>query len=291
MFNKVHARIENLKDNLLSEKGLNLDVLRLDEIDPVISGNKLFKLWYYLEEAETTNKKIITFGGAYSNHLAATAIACSERGIPATGIVRGERPPDLSHTLKFCMSKGMELIFISREEYDKKKVIEEKNDSSILIPEGGYGLQGTAGASLINSFYDATSYTHICTSVGTGTTLAGIIRKNETCYLGFSALKNLTDFKERIDRLRPEETFNNYKIINDYSFGGYAKKDKALLSFMNDFYTKFNIPTDFVYTGKMFFGVWDMISNNYFSKGSKLLCLHTGGLQGNLSLAYGSLEF
>lgn len=290
MFNKAYARIQNLSDELLEEKAVQVDVLRLDETDPVVSGNKLFKLWYYLEEAERTGKNILTFGGPYSNHLAATAKACSERGIPVTGIVRGEKPSNLSHTLRFCISLQMELEFVSREAYDERKE-DIENDNSITIPEGGYGIQGAAGASLITSYYDTASYTHVCTSVGTGTTLAGIISNNNTCYLGFSALKNLTDFKERIRKLRPGEIFNNYEIINDYSFGGYAKKDNTLLGFMNEFYTKFNIPTDFVYTGKMFFGIWDMISKDFFSRDSRLLCIHTGGLQGNLSLASGSLVF
>jgi len=293
--------IEALKDELLDSMEVSVDVLRLDKIHLVVSGNKLYKLYYYLEDAIAQNKMTITFGGAYSNHLAATAKACNELNIPCIGMVRGEEPPNLSHTLQFCKENNMQLVFLSRDEFTKLKneeVIqrfEVQYGPHILIPEGGYGKKGVEGASFISSYYDLHAYTHICCAVGTGTTIAGLIETSNfklqtSNFLGFSALKGLNDFPDRIKYLLGEEQ-GKCQFISDYHFGGYAKKTNDLIDFMNAFYSKHHIPTDFVYTGKMFYGVMNLINKGYFLQGSKILCIHTGGLQGNLSLENGTLIF
>jgi 1-aminocyclopropane-1-carboxylate deaminase len=293
--------IQALTDELLERKNLSVDVLRLDKVHPVVSGNKLYKLYYYLEEAVAGNKRIITFGGAYSNHLAATAKACNELKIASVGMVRGEEPPTLSHTLQFCKDNNMDLVWLGRTKYTELKneevipEFEKQYGPHLLIPEGGYAKKGREGASFISSYYNRDDYTHICCAVGTATTMAGLLKtannkQQTTNFLGFSALKGLNDLPQRMQYLLGKEAIE-CKLINDYHFGGYAKKTAELISFMNIFYLKHHIPTDFVYTGKMFFGVWDMISKEYFSPGSKLLCIHTGGLQGNLSLPQGSLIF
>ena len=296
---KINCEIDKLQNDLTKEKKVSVSMLRLDKIDREISGNKLFKLYYFLQEAITSNKKIITFGGAYSNHLAATAGACKAYGINCIGIVRGEEPKVFSHTLIFCKQKGMHLEFISRKNYKRKdeegfkKDLTKKYGEHILVPEGGFSKEGADGASLISKLYTKKNYTHVCCSVGTATTIAGLIISSDKVQqiIGFSALKNITDFEKRIKYLLKDYTCKNYCLINGYDFGGYAKKNDKLISFINKFYEEFATPIDFVYTAKMMFGVFDMIQKNYFKKQSKILCIHSGGLQGNLSLPTGTLNF
>jgi 1-aminocyclopropane-1-carboxylate deaminase/D-cysteine desulfhydrase-like pyridoxal-dependent ACC family enzyme len=281
-----------LKDWLFEVKGIEVSMLRLDKINPIISGNKIFKLFYFIIDAQNSrHKTILTFGGAYSNHLAATAFTCKEMGLKSFGIVRGERPAVLSHTLLFCIEQGMELQFLNRETYrtgiDKEFLLtlQEKYGEHILIPEGGFSEKGAKGASLISNYFEKSSFTHISTPVGTATTLAGLIigSDNQQEIIGFSVLKNMNDIEMRLQKMATNSS-KNYSIIHDYHFGGYAKKNPELLSFMNQFYERNHIPLDFVYTGKMMFGIYDLIRKDYFHPGSKILCIHTGGLQGNLSL-------
>ena len=287
-----------LHDSFLSKKNIELSLLRLEEVHPVISGNKFYKLIYFLEEVNrSSHKTIITFGGAYSNHLAATAFACKEAGIKCIGIVRGEEPASLSPTLSFCINQGMHLQFISRTEFKSISEqpflteLEKEYGSHILIPEGGFSEKGAKGASLITKYFQET-YSHVCLAVGTATTFAGIIKgtSNHSKVLGFDILKNRNDIEDRLQFLKAGAGIN-YELITDYHFGGYAKKTNELLQFMNDFYRKHAVPLDFVYTGKMMSGVYDLISKNYFPTASKILCLHTGGLQGNQSLPIGTLIY
>jgi 1-aminocyclopropane-1-carboxylate deaminase/D-cysteine desulfhydrase-like pyridoxal-dependent ACC family enzyme len=285
-----------LNNNFFRKNNLEVFMLRLDEIHPVISGNKLFKLIYFLEEAKkSTHKTIITFGGTYSNHLAATAFACKELKIKSIGIVRGEKPKVFSPTLLFCLENEMQLEFIGRSSYRKinekgflnsgNYLEETKYGKHILIPEGGFSLKGKEGAGLINEYFTDKNFTHVCLPVGTATTFAGLVdtNKNETEITGFGVLKNFHDIQKRFAELKvnPEK---KYSFIGDYHFGGYAKKTEELISFMNDFYEQNKIALDFVYTAKMMFGVNDLIQKKYFPKGSRILCVHTGGLQGNSSL-------
>ncbi len=296
---KIKVEINQIKNELLKKRNISLSVLRLDKIDPHISGNKFFKLYFFLKQAVLQDKKIITFGGTYSNHLTATANACKFFGIHCIGIVRGEEQKNLSHTLLFCKTQGMQLEFISRENYKQKEkkdfkiYLQDKFGDHVLIPEGGYSKQGVEGAAFIPGYYRGKNFTHICCPVGTATTLAGLITSSgsDQKIMGFSVLKGLSDFEERIQFLIGTSPDKKYFLIPDYHFGGYAKKTVGLLSFMNKFYTESSIPTDFVYTGKMMFGVFNLIKKNYFPAGSKILCIHTGGLQGNLSLPSGTLNF
>lgn len=295
----IPPRIDQLQDKKYDLKRITLSILRLDKIHPVVSGNKLFKLNYFLDDAiSSSHKTIITFGGAWSNHLAATAYACSEKGIRCIGIVRGEKPAALSDTLVFCMQNGMELNFICRKRYQQISntqfadgFTKEYGDHT-LIPEGGFSIQGAKGAAAITDYLDRKKYTHICCPVGTATTFAGLINGSGDAseIIGFGVLKNMTDISQRLKKLNVTET-KKYLFVNAYHFGGYAKKTIELITFMNTFYLDNKIPLDFVYTGKMMFGVTDLISKNYFVPGSNILCIHTGGLQGNRSLPKGMLIF
>jgi len=300
LFEEPGLEFNVLNDPLFAEKKISLVIARLDKIHPVISGNKLFKLHYFLEESLRQNKKpILSFGGAYSNHLVAAAYTCKLAGIGCIGIVRGERPVSLSHTLQQCQKYGMQLHFISREAYHSKDsdvFIEQLNSQFgeyILIPEGGYHPLGAAGASLIMDNISGEKASHVCTAVGTATTLAGLLmnRGNNETVIGVPVLKNMTDIAERLSFLGCTQQANNPVIFDEYHFGGYAKKSAGLIHFMNDLFKQHKIPTDFVYTAKMMYAVIDKIKAGYFSEGSKIICLHTGGLQGNASLPPGTLVF
>ncbi len=297
LFDTSNISIDPITNDCLRKKNISLSVIRLDKIHPIVSGNKLFKLHLYLEEAIKNGRKgVLTFGGAYSNHLVATAYACKTLLIKSIGIVRGENLSSLSPTLIACSDYGMQLIFISRAEYDQKparnilKKMAEEYPEYQVIPEGGYGKTGAAGAALIPALF-AKDSTHICVPLGTATTFAGLLMGagEQQQIIGVPVVKGESDVNERVVYLTGRQYI--YELFEGYHFGGYAKKNAELLEFMNDFYKKYTVPTDFVYTAKMMFAVLDKVENNFFIQGSKIACLHTGGLQGNQSLPAGSLVF
>lgn len=301
LFDTSKANIEELHNDLFTEKQVSVSVLRLDKIHPVVSGNKLFKLHYFLEEAINSKlKTILTFGGAYSNHLSATAYACKLLQLKSIGIVRGEKPEQLSHTLQQCLQDGMQLQFISRQQFAQKddpvfiNNLKAAYGECMIIPEGGYHPLGAKGAALIMDLLKDNNYTHFCTATGTATTLAGILMEAKAAQtvVSFPVLKGIADNKNSIKQLTGKEgEFENLLVLNNYHFGGYAKKTNLLIQFMNQCWQQYQLPLDFVYTAKMLFGTIDAVKNDTFTKGSKILCLHTGGLQGNKSLPLNSLLF
>lgn len=284
----------------ITNQNLSLTILRLDKIHAEVSGNKLFKLCYFIEDClQTAHRTLLTFGGAFSNHLVATAFLCKQKGIKSIGIVRGGEPPQLSHTLIKCKEFGMELKFVSREEYADFTSVE--NDFAkfkslygdfAIVPEGGYNATGAKGASLIMDILKQGNYSHICTAVGTATTLAGLLLKKESEQeiIAVPVIKNMHDIPFRLNFLGVNAG-NQPVIFGDFHFGGYAKHADKLIQFMNKLYAETNVPTDFVYTAKMMYGVYEKINSSYFSEGSNIICIHTGGLQGNLSLPAGTLIF
>ncbi|MFN0083371.1 MAG: 1-aminocyclopropane-1-carboxylate deaminase/D-cysteine desulfhydrase [Ferruginibacter sp.] len=279
---------------------ITLTVARFDKIHEEVSGNKLFKLHYFVEDClNSTHKTLLTFGGAFSNHLAATAFLCKLKGLKCIGIVRGEEPLHYSHTLTRCKELGMALHFIGRTVY--KNI--DNDEATILqlhktlgdftfVPEGGYNATGANGASLIMHVIKDRHFSHVCTCAGTATTLAGLLLKKEPDQkiVAVPVIKNMLDIPERLKFLGVAEN-SLPEILNNYHFGGYAKKTAGLISFMNSFYTETGIPTDFVYTAKLMYAITQEIKNGYFKNGSAIVCLHTGGLQGNKSLPHGTLIF
>lgn len=291
-----YSKIKVQRVSSLSSSKVEVDMLRLDLLHEEISGNKWFKLKYNLEEAKIENKNtILTFGGAWSNHIAATAAACDLLGFKSIGLIRGdELKPDSSITLSCATHHGMELHFISREEYRRKedsdfiRVINEKFNYPYTIPEGGNNALGRKGCMEILSFCQKEKYSYVCCAVGTGATLSGII---ESCLphqkiIGFAPFKNAKEQNERIKIFLSDNLKKyNREIITDYHFGGFGKKTKELLEFMNQFYAQNQVQLDFVYTGKMMFGIYDLIMKGFFRSGSKIIAIHTGGLQGNKSFS------
>lgn len=287
--------VDKLSLQILTEKKVEADVLRLDKIHSLVSGNKWFKLRYYLEEAKKLNKKtIVTFGGAWSNHILATAAACPLYNFNSIGIIRGEEAEKLSPTLIQAKELNMKLIFISREDYAATRIpVEIIGNDYYLIDEGGFGIKGAAGAATILDYCEKKRYTHIACAVGTGTMMAGIIEASlpQQKVIGISVLKNNLELEENVKSLLPHNQKKHFKIIHDYHFGGYAKHKPALLSFMNSFYAQTNVPADFVYTAKLFYGITALLNAGFFEPESRILLIHSGGLQGNSSLNKGTLIF
>jgi len=274
------------------KKGVRLSVKREDLLHPIISGNKFRKLKYNILEAKKQNKNtLLTFGGAYSNHISATAFAGKEFGFKTIGIIRGEElAKDFAHTvntnstLNFAYKNGMKLKFVNRSVYRKKNelsFIEQlKNEfgNFYLIPQGGTNTLAVKGCEEILNEND-TKYDYICVASGTGGTISGIINsvKPKQKVIGFPALKG--DFLEK--EIQPYIKKNkNYQWIHDFHFGGFAKINNELIRFINDFYNQYKIPLDPIYTAKMFYGIEKLIEGDFFKKGTEILAIHTGGLQG-----------
>lgn len=254
---------------------------------PYVSGNKLRKLKYNLIEAKKQHKTtLLTFGGAFSNHIAAVAFAGQEQGFRTIGVIRGEELENakpLNATLSFAKSCGMQFKFVTREAFRDKtskgfrEVLEYEFGDFFLIPEGGTNTFAIKGCEEILEEVDG-AFDYICCPVGTGGTISGLINASQSHQkiIGFPALKG--DFlREEISKFVIK---TNWELISDYHFGGYAKLNNELIHFINQFKIRYDVPLDPIYTGKMMFGIYDLISKGYFKNGSKILAIHTGGLQG-----------
>ena len=276
--------IQEIQDQAIFTAGVRLFIKREDLNHPYVSGNKWWKLKYNLSEALRLKKNtLLTFGGAYSNHIYATAAAAREVSLKAVGIIRGEEQTSVNPVIQFARRTGMELHFISREEYRRKneydfiKSFKKDFGDYYLIPEGGSNELAVAGVKefatgLIGDF------DYICCPVGTGGTLAGLVNglKGSSMIVGFSVLKNGSFLWDEVRRLGAD--YDNWKIITEYDFGGYAKSTQGLSSFIGSFINDHNIPIEPVYTGKMMAGIFDLLNKGYFKKGSSILALHTGGI-------------
>ena len=291
---------DRISDPLLLEKSISLSILRLDKIHPVISGNKWFKLKYYLADAKTKGyETILTFGGPYSNHIAATACAANILDFRSIGLIRGEEPATWSHTLQEARSNGMLLHFLNRAVYDDYKrspfheALVKQFGDCYIIPEGGIGELGLNGAREILELVDISKYSHISAAIGTGTTIAGLLEKTaiDQELTGFSSMKNNNSLLSEIEVLINRSLPGRFRLVHDYHFGGYARYNNELLEWMNWFYDTQRIPLDFVYTGKMLYGIFDLVSKDYFPPDARILAVHSGGLQGNRSLPEGLLQF
>ncbi|TDS65318.1 1-aminocyclopropane-1-carboxylate deaminase/D-cysteine desulfhydrase [Myroides indicus] len=277
----------NQKSGIDFPNDVQLYVKREDLLHAEVSGNKFRKLKYNILKAkEKGYEKLLTFGGAYSNHIAATAAAGRIFDIATVGVIRGE---ELLYnymknpTLFKAQQDGMVFEFVSREQYRYKTkdafidFLNHKYGDFYLIPEGGTNGEAIKGTEEILKEEDAV-FDFICVPVGTGGTISGIINRSfeNQCVLGFPALKGDFLFED----IRKFVNKTNWDLILDYHFGGYAKYNNELLDFINNFQTQTQIRLDPVYTGKMMYGITDLIQKGFFKKGSKILAIHTGGLQG-----------
>ncbi|MBD2626903.1 1-aminocyclopropane-1-carboxylate deaminase/D-cysteine desulfhydrase [Trichormus variabilis] len=292
--------IQKINSEIAANVGVKLSILRLDLMHPEVNGNKWFKLKYNLAEAKEKNfSTILTFGGAYSNHIYATAAVGKIFGFRTIGVIRGEENRPLNHTLKFALAQGMQLVYIDRQTYKQKNTAEFQENLQrrfgevFIIPEGGCNLNGVRGC--IEILQTVKQFHTICLACGTGTTLAGMTLSlnQQQKVIGFPVLKGGDFIKEDINNLltnylnsglpTPVDSPAPWELVCNYHFGGYAKVKDELKLFCHNFQQEHNIPLDYIYTGKMFYGIIDLIKQGFFESES-LLLVHTGGLQGNFGL-------
>ncbi|MCM8568848.1 pyridoxal-phosphate dependent enzyme [Gramella jeungdoensis] len=281
---------QNIPNEFIKEfpGGIELWIKREDLLHSEVSGNKFRKLKYNLIAARDQNyNTLLTFGGAHSNHIAAAAAAGKKFGFKSIGVIRGdelEKNQEIwSPTLKYASSCSMKFHFVSREEYRQKdsadfiNTLRDSFGEFYLLPEGGTNNLAIKGCEEILTENDK-EFDFICSSVGTGGTLAGLINSSEAHQrvLGFSSL-NSDHLQDEVKEL---VTKSNWEIILNYHFGGYARVNAALIEFMNEFHKKYKIKLDPVYTGKLVFGIFELVKKGYFPENSKILAIHTGGLQG-----------
>ncbi|RNI28570.1 1-aminocyclopropane-1-carboxylate deaminase/D-cysteine desulfhydrase [Rufibacter latericius] len=283
--------LQPLTDPLLTQKGVALSILREDLLHPGIPGNKWRKLKYNLQEArEKECETLVTFGGAFSNHIAAVAAAGQEFGFATIGYIRGEETLPLNPTLELATRHGMQLRYLSRTDYRLRHEphfqaeILKKAPKPYFLPEGGTNLLAVKGCTEIVSELTE-PWDVLCVAAGTGGTMAGMVAgaAGQGKVIGFPALKGGAFLQKEVTELVQEysgQTYQNWALQTEYHFGGYARHTPELLSFIQQFYQSHGILLDPVYTGKMLYGVFDLIRQDYFPKGTRLVAVHTGGQQG-----------
>ncbi|MGB3467204.1 MAG: pyridoxal-phosphate dependent enzyme [Cyclobacteriaceae bacterium] len=293
MFDKsIQSPVQEIKLQEPLAGELKLAVLREDLLHPEVSGNKWRKLKYnFIEMTEKGYDRLVTFGGAYSNHIAATAACARVHGFESVGIIRGEElNAEANHTLRFAHTCGMQLIFVTRAAYRNKNQPQFLKDylpddqSYYLIPEGGTNEMAIRGTSEILGSHTS-GFDIVCVAAGTGGTAAGIINSLTAHQkaLVFPALKG-SFMKENIAALiDPEKQYGkDWELIDKYHFGGYAKWNVDLIDFINTFKEQHNIPLDYIYNGKMMYGLYELLKIHYFRSKTSLLAIHTGGIQSTI---------
>ena len=284
-----------LNQQIFSERYLNNEIevfiKRLDLIDPFISGNKLFKLKHNVDRALLEEKNmLITFGGAFSNHILATAAYAKKKNIDCLAIVRGEEYSELNPLLTLAKEYGMNFCFVSRKEYAKRNdnnYISElirKYKKAFIVPEGGNNKLGVLGAEEILETQDK-SFDYIICPIGTGATLSGIVNSSKKTQkvIGINCVNDTKCINKKISQKTNKK---NWEIINEFNFGGFAKFDNLLTEYLKKFKLNYKITLDLNYTAKMFFGFEKLIERRYFQRKSKVLLIHTGGIYGNLGFNY-----
>ncbi len=285
--------IDTISLALPAGQSVTVDCLRLDALHPFVSGNKWYKLKYHMRAAREAGKReLLSFGGAYSNHLHALAYAGRQCGFETRALVRGEATESLTPTLQDCKQWGMAIEWVSRQSYPdlaREEVVpalQEKYGESWIIPEGGAGRDGVNGVRDLFVQLAAApdfDYQYLVCPVGSGTTLAGMIaaRISGVRCLGFSALKGAHDLEQRVAHcLSPDEQACPWQIFHDYHFGGFAKMSARLRDFISMVHSQTQVVLDPVYTGKMLFGLLELLHQGRLPKDARILIVHTGGLQG-----------
>ncbi|MEH2434580.1 MAG: pyridoxal-phosphate dependent enzyme [Nostoc sp.] len=300
--------LQQINSEIARHAGVDLYVLRLDLMHPWVNGNKWFKLKYNLLEAKEKNfTTLLTFGGAYSNHIYATAAAGNLFGFRTIGVIRGEERLPLNPTLSFAVQQGMQLMYLNREMYRQRNTpaleeyLRQRFGEVFIIPEGGSNLNGVRGcteiiADAMPTVGYAYAFDRICVACGTATTVAGIalsLHEGQRA-IAFPVLKNGAFLAQEIESLltnylasglpAPYSSPASWELACDYHFGGYAKVNNELLLFSQQFTQEHGVPLDYVYTAKMFYGVMDLLKQEFFCRGDSLLLVHTGGLQGNVGM-------
>ncbi|MBT5032649.1 MAG: 1-aminocyclopropane-1-carboxylate deaminase/D-cysteine desulfhydrase [Proteobacteria bacterium] len=284
---KIPSPLEKLDSSLLPNSDVEVWIKRDDLIHPQVSGNKWRKLKYNIQ-ALAPDAHVLTFGGAYSNHVRAVAAASKLCGFEATAIIRGELVEPLNSVLAYATAQGMKLLPVSREDYRKRhdvswaEVQRRYTGATDVWPEGGSNALAIKGVKEILHELDQ-PFDVVCAPVGTGGTLAGLIAGASagTSVLGVSVLKGgefLLDDVRGLLADSGDRECSTWSIELDYHFGGYAKSTVELREWIAHFSARSGIPLEPVYSGKLFFAVYDMIAKGRFSPDSKVLIIHTGGV-------------
>ncbi|MFW2373028.1 MAG: 1-aminocyclopropane-1-carboxylate deaminase/D-cysteine desulfhydrase [Gammaproteobacteria bacterium] len=288
---QLPSPIQSLSSDFLDQHAIKLWVKRDDLIHPIIQGNKWRKLKYNLQQArEERQHTLLSFGGAYSNHIHALAAAGELFGFNTIGIIRGEAQQPLNPTLQDVSDRGMQLGYLPRTEYRHKtsadilQRLKQQYGGFYLIPEGGSNVLAVKGAAEIIHELDQ-AFDLICIACGTGATLAGLITgmNHRSQLLGFSALKGADFLYDDITKLLQQskhQYYHNWSLNLDYHFGGFGKTQPELFDFIDQFQQEYGIALEPVYTGKMFYGLFDLIAQGHFKPGTRILAIHSGGLQG-----------
>jgi 1-aminocyclopropane-1-carboxylate deaminase/D-cysteine desulfhydrase-like pyridoxal-dependent ACC family enzyme len=291
MLKYIDTPVIEIYDDLFLSSGVQLFIKHEELNHPTVSGNKWWKLKYNLEQAKILNyDTVLTFGGAYSNHIYSTAAAAKELGLKSIGVIRGEETLPLNSTLAFAKECGMNLTYVSREAYRTKTEeafiaqLRSKWGNFYLIPEGGTNPLAIKGCAKFAREKLPNDFDYLCLPVGTGGTISGIIAGLDGAkeIIGFSVLKGGDFLKEEIKKNIldfSQKEYSNWSLQTDYHFGGYGKKTDSLIQFIDRMEQKHNIRLDQVYTGKLLAGIYDLVEKRFFKKGSSILMLHTGGLR------------
>ena len=304
----------SIQSILSFSRSQKVDLLRLDSLHPIVSGNKFYKLRFYIAAAiQNGCSTVVSFGGPYSNHIVALAFTAKEAKLKSIGYIRTNADEPMTPSLAEAKAYGMELVYLGRTDFQSKKAsileLSANKSDTYFIDEGGYGSIGAKGAATILSEQDTTHYDYIICAVGTGTMLAGCINsasRNQKI-IGIPVLKNEGSIESEIDALLIDKNdpsndpnydssndkinSHSYTLLHQFHQGGYAKTNPKMIDFMNKLWDIEKIPTDIVYTSKLLFGVEQLIQENYFEKDASILVIHSGGLQGNRSLPAGTLKF
>ncbi len=291
----MHTKATISTLNYYQSLGYAVDMLRLDLVHPIVSGNKWYKLKAYLQEAKEQNAETLaSFGGPYSNHIVALAYAGQYLGFKTIGYIRTNANEPITPSLQEAINYGMQLIFLGRTHFQEKKkeIIQELSSTVYYIDEGGYGKLGCVGFSSIQEEVDLGNYEYILAAVGTGTMLAGFISnsKDHQKIIGIPVLKNEESIYNEINAILPDPS-KPYTLLHQFHQGGYAKTTPSQIDSMNTFWKHTGIPTDIVYTGKLVTAFVQLLKENYFKNNAKILLVHSGGLQGNRSVQPGVLLF
>ena len=294
LFQYKSVPIQEIYDPIFEEHHVRVLVKREDKVHPIISGNKWHKLRYnVLQAIQENHNQIISFGGAYSNHLHALAYAAEQSGMSSIGVVRGEKTEPLNSTLQFVIDHGMKIHYVNRQTYRKKNTesfinsLIKQYGRSYIVPEGGSNALAVKGCrEMLNNV--PMPFNVVCCACGTGATLAGLIvgLKADQRAIGFAVLKGGGFLIKDVERLSSRSDTNanqGWDVMLDYHMGGYAKVPSELKSFVLAFEEKHAIPLDPIYTGKMFYGLYDLIRKGHFKRGETILAIHSGGLQGRTS--------
>ena len=285
----IPTKTIKINSNLFDKKEVELFIKRDDLIDKIISGNKWRKLKYNLKYAkEEGYDSVLSFGGDHSNHLHALSYAANQTGFQSIGVVRGEKKSLLTPTLTFCMEQNMQLFYLERSKYRVEKYskdtllkLKKKFGSFYMIPEGGNNQLGIKGCQEIIREV-TTPFDFLCCPVGTGCTASGLIQSisKEQKFIGFCAFNKVHEQKNNIIRSFNSKLYDNWELISENHFGGFAKINTNLIKFVRQFYLEYQIELDLIYMGKLFYSLFNLIRRGFFPKKTKILVIHTGGIQG-----------